>query len=145
MLLFCGVDLRTVTSALHLMIHLQRQAYVRPYGTLRKTNDDMFHEVNAGLILDCFYASAYRDGLNCYHGKNATTLHIFLTRSYPVLPQPLDALSIFILLIRRQMKISLSGPAPVHLTSRRDRISHFLVCRKKSMQRRRFVSKPQHA
>jgi hypothetical protein len=43
------------------------------------------------------------------------------------------------------MKVSLSGPTPVHLTPRRHRISNFLVRREKPVQRRRFVSEPQHA
>lgn len=43
------------------------------------------------------------------------------------------------------MKISLRGPTPVHLTPRRHRIGHFLVRRKEAMERRRFISKPQHA
>ena len=42
------------------------------------------------------------------------------------------------------MKAPLSGTSPVHLTTRRYRLGHFLVRRKKPVQRRRFVSEPQH-
>jgi len=43
------------------------------------------------------------------------------------------------------MKVPLSSSAPVHLTPRRHRPNHFLVHRKKPVQRRCFVPQSQHA